>query len=65
MTFLHPILYPFTSAKIGMQKSILWAPLKIKKFKAGETEKAQLSMGNKHVEVEVKHINSKFLEAPL
>ena len=61
-----------------MRHTINRAPLKTKKFKADETEKAQLPMGNEHFEVEVKHgitasgsmsepsaaANSKFLEVP-
>jgi hypothetical protein len=44
---------------------LIRVPLKTKQFKADETEKAELPMGNEHFEVEVKRRNSKFLEVPI
>jgi hypothetical protein len=43
----------------------IMAPLKTNKFKADETEKAELHKGNEHFEVEVKRRNSKFLKVPI
>ena len=47
-----------------MSTNVSRASLKTKKFKANETEKAELPLGNEHFEVEVKRRNSKFLEVP-
>ena len=46
--------------------NMIRAPLKTKKFEAGETEKAQSRlMRDEHFEVEAQRRNSKFLEIPL
>jgi hypothetical protein len=58
----HLVSYAFFG--LSVVSTMIRAPLKTKKFKADETEKAELPVGNEHFEVEVKRRNSKFLEVP-